>query len=223
MKKQILLYFFSLLSAVGFAQNASDKVSFGLQAGYANYGMQGDAVSNLKSLIDYADGMVTTKNRNGFYAGVNASIPLGSGVSLVPAVQYTQKGYELNGELNIKGLEFLGANAKAQLQNDYIDIPVLLKADLGGFNVFAGPQVSYLASSKLRTTAGVLGINLLDKKLDASNQFNKWDAGVTAGLGYSFSNFNINASYDYGLSKVDANKSVKSYNRGFKLGVGIGF
>ncbi|MFZ1527928.1 MAG: porin family protein [Ferruginibacter sp.] len=223
MKKQILLFALSCMASFGFAQTTDSKISFGAQAGLASYSLKGDAVKSLNSLIDYADGMITTKSRTGFYAGGFANIPIGGQFSVEPGVYYTQKGYELNGDLNLKGLEFLGANASAKLQSEYIDIPVLLKADMGGLNIFAGPQVSYLVKSDLRITAGVLGINILNQKIDATSQFNRWDASVTGGVGYKFDNINLGASYDYGLGKVDANKSFKSYNRGFKIGVGISF
>lgn len=220
MKKQILLLAITTFSLSAFAQ----KASIGAEAGFASFGMRGDAVENLNGLLDFADGMVSTRNRTGFYAGVNASIPLGAGVSIQPGLHYTQKGYEMAGDFAVKGMEFLGANAKAKLQNDYIDIPVLIKADLGGFQVFAGPQFSYLASSKLRTTASVLGFSLLNETMDAKDQFNSWDMGLTGGLGYQFKNgFNVAASYNYGLSKVDANKNIAGYNNGFKIGVGINF
>ena len=159
------------------------------------------------------------------YAGAYATLPLGGNISLEPGLYYTEKGYEVKGELGLKGLEFLGANAKAQLQQQYIDIPVLLKADLGGgLQIFAGPQVSYLAKSNLKTTAGLLGFNLLNKTMDVTDQFNRWDMGVTGGVGFQFKNgLNLSAAYDYGLSKVDANKSVNGYNTAFKVGIGFRF
>jgi len=62
------------------------------------------------------------------------------------------------------------------------------------------------------------------EKRDATNQFNRWDAGLTGGIGYQFTNgLNIMASYDYGLMKMDANENVKAYNRGIKLGIGVNF
>ncbi|RYD80301.1 MAG: PorT family protein [Sphingobacteriales bacterium] len=220
MKKQILLLAITTLSLSAFAQ----KPTIGVEAGLASFGMRGDAVDNLNGLLDFADGMISTKNRTGFYAGINASIPLGAGVSIQPGLHYTQKGYEMVGDFAIKGMEFLGANAKAKLQNDYIDIPVLIKADLGGFQVFAGPQFSYLASSKLRTTASVLGFSLLNETMDAKDQFNSWDMGLTGGIGYQFKQgFSVSASYNHGLSKVDANNNVAGYNNGFKIGVGFNF
>jgi hypothetical protein len=130
----------------------------------------------------------------------------------------------MKGQLNLKGMDFLGANAKAQLQSQYVDMPVLLKANLGGLQLFAGPQFSYLAHADLKTTAGILGLNLLNSKLDATNQLNRWDAAVTGGIGYQFNNgINITASYDYGLSKTDANKNLNAYNNAIKIGLGINF
>ena len=102
--------------------------------------------------------------------------------------------------------------------------PFYWKVILAVSRFFAGPQISYLASANLKTTAGVLGINLLNKTMDATSQFNRWDAGVTGGIGYQFSNgLNISASYDYGLSKVDASRRVNAYNNAIKLGIGINF
>ncbi len=221
MKNKILLILFIGLSTYTFAQA---PVKPGIRAGLSSTTMRGDAVNNLSELLDFTNGMVKTSSRTGFYAGGYVNVPLDNTLSFEPGLYYTQKGYQLKGELNIKGLEFLGANAKAQLQSQYLDIPLLLKANVGGFQIFVGPQFSYLMKADLRTTAGVLGFSLLDKKLDATSQFNRWDAGVTGGIGFNLSkNINVTASYDYGSQKVDANKNVSAYNSGFKIGIGVGF
>ncbi|MEO7800692.1 MAG: porin family protein [Ginsengibacter sp.] len=220
MKNKILLLICILSTAISFAQK---QPTFGVRGGINSTSMRGDAVTNLDKLLNFTNGMVTTQSSTGFFGGGYVSIPLAGGLSVEPAVYYALKGYELRGALNIKGLDILNANAKAQLQSQYIDIPVLLKANVGGLQFFAGPQFSYLAKADLRTTAGVLGINLFRNSTDATSQFNRWDAALTGGLGYQFTNgINIMASYDYGLSKVDANKKLNSYNQGFKVGFGIG-
>src|SRR5688500_2493748 len=185
MKKHILLVFSIVVSTLTFAQV---NISGGIRAGISHAGMHGDAVKNLDKLLDFADGMITTGNRTGFFAGTYATIPVTDMISLEPALYYSQKGYELKGALNVKGMEFLNANAKAQLQSHYVDMPVLLKANISGLQLFAGPQVSYLLQADLRTTAGVLGFNLLNSKMDATQQFNRWDVGVTGGIGYQFAN-----------------------------------
>jgi len=219
MKNKILLVISVLISSASFAQTTP---SFGVKAGVLSSGFRGDAVDNFKNILNFTNGRITTKDYTGFFAGGYSNIPVSENFSIEPGIYYSLKGYELDGALNVKGLDFLGANAKAVLQSQYVDIPVLLKGNFGGFQIFAGPQISYLASANLKTTAGVLGINLLNKTMDATSQFNRWDAAVTGGIGYQFSNgMNISASYDYGLSRADANQSVNAYHNAIKLGIGI--
>jgi len=221
MKNKILLFFSLVISASSFAQT---KTSLGVRAGILSSGFRGNTVNSLNNLLDFSNGGITTVDHTGFFGGIYASVPVGGVISIEPGLYYSQKGYDINGALNLKGLDFLGANAKAKLQMQYIDIPVLLKANLGGLQLFAGPQFSYLSKADLHTTAGALGINVLNSSMDATNQFNRWDAGVTAGIGYQFSNgINLMASYDYGLSKIDANRNTSTYNRAIRLGLGISF
>jgi len=222
MKKQFLLALsVTLISTFGMAQ---ESTTFGVRAGVISSGMRGDAVNNLKNLMDFTNGMITTSNRTGFFAGGYATVPVTDILSVEPALYYSQKGYEMNGALSLKGVEFLGANAKARLEANYIDIPVVLKANLNGLQLFAGPQVSYLTAANLHTTAGVLGFNLLNSKVDASNQFSRVDVAATAGIGYKMPNgFNIVASYDYGLTKADASRNLSSYNHSLRLGIGMSF
>jgi hypothetical protein len=221
MRKKILLFCSLAFSTIIFAQTSP---SFGVRAGLSSAKMSGEAANNLNDLLDFTNGGVTTNSHTGFFGGGYVNIPLTSQLSVEPALYYTQKGYELRGELNVKGLDFLGANAKAKLTSSYIDLPILLKGNFSGFQVFAGPQISYLTKADLRTTAGLLGFNLLNKTMDATEQFNRWDAGITGGVGYQFANgLNITAAYDHGLSKADKNKNMEAYNRSFKLGLGISF
>lgn len=230
MKKQFALALSLLITTFSFAQSkkiqsqAPADISFGIKAGFASSGIRGDAANSLNNLLDLTSGMVTTKNVTGFYAGGFATIPITAGMYLEPGAYYSEKGYQMVGTLNIKGVS-LGANATAALKSTYIDIPVLLKADLGsGLQFFAGPQVSYLAKANLHSSAGLLGINLLSNDMDVTSSFNRWDVGVTGGVGFTLTKgININASYDYGLSKIDANQSSKAYNNGFKVGAAISF
>jgi hypothetical protein len=221
MKKQLLLSTFIFLSAFAMAQT---NPTIGIRAGLSDANIHGGAMTNLNSLLNLTNGMVTTSNRTGFFAGPYVSIPLSEKISVEPALYYTQKGAAIKGGLALKAINFLGVNAGAKLNAHYIDLPVLLKANLNGFQVFAGPQVSYLAQANLKTTAGLLGINLLHNNSNITNQFNRWDAGVSGGVGYQFANgVNFTASYDYGLSRIDANKSTNAYNRSFKIGIGFHF
>ncbi len=67
-----------------------------------------------------------------------------------------------------------------------------------------------------------MGINLLNKAMHATSQFNRWDAGITGGISYGFANgISLTASYDYGLFRADANQNVNAYNRTIKLGISV--
>ena len=221
MKRYFLLFASVALSVFAMAQS---KPSFGVKAGVSYAGLQGDAVNSLQNLIDFSNGAITTSSRPGIFGGGFVNIPLSQKFSIEPGVYYAQKGYELKGSLSLKSAEFLSAGAKAQLTTSYIDVPVVAKVNLSGLQIFAGPQVSYLADAKLRTTVGALGFNIVDNTMDAKPQFNQWDVALTAGVGYQFGNgVSISAAYDHGLSKVDNGQNFDSYNRAFKVGLGFTF
>lgn len=221
MKNIFLLTTSLCLSSIVFAQS---NVDFGIKAGLTSANMRGDAVKSLGSLVKQTNGIINSGSRTGFYAGGFVDIPLGTDLSIESGLYYTQKGYELKGNLDIKGIGFLGANASTQLQADYVDIPLLVKLKAGSFQAFVGPEVSYLTKATLHTTAGVLGIKLLNNDREVGSNFNKWDMGVTAGIGYAVTkNLAVQAAYDYGLARVDANRSASSYNQTIKLGIAIGF
>jgi len=202
----------------------AQKVTYGAGAGVTVSGMRGDAIKNMQQLLNFTNGIVATKMVAGFYSGGFANIPVGKNFSVEPGLYYSSKGYEISGTYAVKGIGLLSAQASTRLQSNYIDMPVLLKADFNGFQVFAGPQVSFLTNARLITRAGVLGFNLLNNKMDVTSQLNRWDAAVTAGAGYKFSNgIRLTASYERGLSKVNTGQNIQSYNQGIKVGAAMSF
>lgn len=221
MKKQILLIFSFVIATFAMAQQPP---VMGIRGGISSAGMRGAAVENLNSVLDYSKGMVATKNRTGMFIGTYTSLPVSETFSIEPAIYYSQKGYEMQGDLKFKVAEILGINTKVGLNSQYIDVPLVLKGNFNGFQVFAGPQISYLLNANMKAAAGVFGINLINKKIDVTEQFNRWDAGITGGIGYKFSNgFNITAAYDHGLSRADAGQNLNSYNHAVKVGIGVEF
>jgi hypothetical protein len=219
MKKKILLSFSLFLSIASFAQ-----IKYGVAAGVSSYSINGNAADNLKQVLSFTNGIVATRPVTGFYGGGYANIPLANNFSVEPGVYYSTKGYALTGAYTIKGIDILTADATAKLNSSYIEMPLLLKGNFNGLQIFAGPQLSYLTNASLNTSAGFAGINLINSKMDVTNQLNRLDIGVTGGMGYQFSNgLRITGSYERGLSKVDAGQNVKSYNQGFKIGAGISF
>jgi Outer membrane protein beta-barrel domain len=205
--------------------SANAQVKFGVQAGANIANWQGDALKSLNNVVDLTNGFIDTKSKTGFHIGGFASIPIADKFSFEPGVQYSQKGYAMKGDLKIDALKFLGANTSAKVEAHYIDIPFVVRAEVAkGLSIYAGPQISYLVKNNLHVNADVLGISLLNRRLDLTDNSNRMDIGIAGGVGYKFGNgLNINAGYDYGLSKLDKNSNFKAYNRVIKLSVGFTF
>jgi Outer membrane protein beta-barrel domain len=218
MKSKFILYTFSLL-AISVSSFAQIKPI--IKAGAINNTWKGEAKQTFISLIDQTNGIITEKDRIGFYAGAGVNIPLGSIVSVEPSLVYTQRGYAIEGNLTINQLKIEALNASATSQMHYIDLPVLLKVKpVGGLTIFAGPQVSYLVKNNLRADVSVLGFSVVNTNLTITNQFNKWDMGVTGGIGYEFAGgIGITAAYDRGFRRLDQNQRFKVFNEGIKAGL----
>ena len=219
MKKHLFSASLLFLSVAVMAQS---KISYGIRAGVTQATVQGDAVDNFKNILNFTNGAVATQNKTGVYGGVFVSIPLSETVSLEPGITYAQKGYELKGNIGIKGTDLIGG--RSQLNLGYVELPVLAKVNLGGLELFAGPQVAYLTNATLRTTAGLLGFNLINDRRDVKAEFNDLDVSLTGGIGYQFGNgFRVQAAYDHGLSRINAGQSMEAYNRAVKVGIGYRF
>lgn len=220
MKNILLPVIYLFLSISSFAQ----RVHYGVGAGVTSYNISGDATANLKQLLNFTNGIVSTGPVTGFYGGGYANISVANNLSVEPGLYYSTKGYAITGSYTIKGFDILSANAKAALHSSYIEMPLLLKANFKGLQIFAGPQLSYLTNANVTTSAGLAGINLYQGNMDITSQLNRWDAAIIAGVGYQFVNgIRLTAMYDRGLSNVDAAQNIKSYNQGFKVGAGISF
>lgn len=192
MKKIFLIL--SLATLLGVSAKAQSGIGIRGGASFFNFG--GDDVSE----NDYT-------NRAGFHAGIYASI-LGAGsISIEPGVYYSVKGTQ-NDDV---------ANTRAIL--DYVDVPVLLRLKFGeGFNVFGGPQVSFLTNSRFEGDFGGSTISL------DTDSVKDTDAGLVFGLGYNLpKGLNIQGSYDYGITPIFKNSDADVYNRGFKVSLGYTF
>ena len=220
MKNILLPVIVLLISTASFAQ----RIHYGVGAGVSSYSISGDAAANLDKVLNFTNGIVSTRPVTGFYGGGFVNIAVANNLSVEPGLYYSTKGYAITGSYTVKGFDILSANATAALHSSYIEMPLLLKVNFKALQVFAGPQLSYLTSAKVVTSAGVAGINLYQGNIDVTNQLNRWDAAITAGIGYQFTNgIRLTALYDRGLSKIDAAQNTKSYNQGFKVGAGISF
>lgn len=201
------------------------QVTYGIRSGVNYASWRGEDIQIIEDLVDKTDGYIVTKGRTGMHIGGYVNIPLSETFAFEPGLAYSKKGYSLKGDFQIPVLKYLGVNARAQVQSHYIDIPLVIKANVyKGLQVYAGPQVSYLVRSTLNAKLGVLGITIFNRGVGITERFNKVDMGLTGGVGYQFENgLNVQAGYDYGLSKLDKNDNYSAYNRVVKVSVGFSF
>jgi hypothetical protein len=133
----------------------------------------------------------------GFNAGVYATLPISDFIAIQPEILFTTKGAEL--EYNNA---FASGTGKFRL--NYIEVPLLVRVNVTkNFNIHAGGYASYLVSSKV---SGDGDFNF-DEELDADD-LNRFDAGLSAGVGVDFSPISIGLRYNYGLTTIGKERTV---------------
>lgn len=190
MKKLVVL--FALLATAFFAHAQTPMV--GLKGGL-----------NVSS-IDYS-GPASFSNRLGFNGGLFVNIPVGSNIVVQPEVVYSSQGarYSLDGA------------AEHNLALNYINIPVMLQANIGrGVYAEAGPQIGFLTSAKDQ-------VNNVETGFFTSQDFKKTDVAIGLGLGYRGNGgFGVNARYNLGLTDINNYGSNTLRNNALQVGLTIG-
>lgn len=173
-------------SSAPYNMDAREELKVGIKAGmnYSNvYSESGD---------DFvADG------KAGFAGGVFVSIPLNQLVGIQPELMYSQKGF--------KG-DVLGIDYKATF--NYLDLPVHLQIKpTENISILAGPQFSYLLSSKYEL-GSLSAVN--EKDLEDDN--NRATVGISAGVDFTLQNFLISARGSWDLSKMNKDNNTSDIN-----------
>jgi hypothetical protein len=215
---------FSIISVL-MMNSLHAQVTYGIRVGVNFAKWQGEDLQVIEDLLDKTNGYLVTKGKTVWHAGTYVNIPIGKIFSFEPGLGYSKKGYSIKGDFQIPVLKSLGLNVGAQVQSHYIDVPLVVKANLvKGLNIYVGPQVSYLVRSTLNAKLAVLGISIFNKGFGITERFNRVDLGLTGGIGYQFNNgLNLQAGYDYGLSPLDKNGNYQAYNRVIKVSAGFSF
>ncbi len=188
MKKISLL---TLLVMAGFVMQAQNA-SFGLKGGL-----------NLATWSN-SNPDITYSNRVGFHAGLFSQINVSPYFAVQPEVVYSSQGTKYN---DVAGREH-------NLQLNYINIPVMLQAKVGGgWYAQAGPQVGFLAGTKDK-------VNDVETGFFNSSDFKKTDVAVGFGLGYSSpSALGIDARYNLGLTDINVGGGNRLKNNVLQVGL----
>ncbi len=185
---------------------------------------RGDGLNILQSISSVTQtNLLTQQGYNSMYFGVSMEWPLGEHFSIEPGLQYSRTGASLQGNLAVKALSLLGISAGVKAVSDRLEMPVLAKAEVvKGLYVVAGPQANYAFDNTLKMHGSVMGINLINKKLDMNDAIEPFSASAVGGLQYQFNGgFQLQALYEYGLTRIAKNNSADIYQNSFRVGMGI--
>lgn len=162
----------------------------------AQFGIKGGV--NFSNL--YTEDVEDNNMLTSFNAGVYASLPITSFLSIQPEVLYSRKGAEL-----VYDNAFAEGTTKFQL--NYIEVPVLLKINLTeNLNIHAGPYFAYLIDAQVKNNSDG-GVFDFEESYD-NDDFNKFDMGLSGGIGFDFDSFGIGARYNYGLTNVGKERTI---------------
>lgn len=194
MKKLVLLAVV-LLSSVGvFAQREVGSINIQPKVGL-----------NIANMTD-ADG---ADARVGFVIGAEGEYQVTDLLSLTAGVIYSQQG--------CKGtLSYEGVNADETIKLDYINVPILANVYVAkGLAVKLGIQPGFKVNSEIELEAQGTSV---ETDFDGVKSL---DFSIPVGISYEYSNFQLDARYNWGLTKiaddVDSKNSVFQITLGYKF------
>ena len=179
--KKSLIYLSLVCIMVGMADMTSAQVQLAI-------GLKGGL--NFASLNTNSSVKANYGNRTGYHAGAYVMFKF-TKVAIQPEIIFSKQGQTFT------------FNQKDYNSNyDYINIPIMVKFYLaGGFNLQAGPQFGFLASSKgyLKDAAGNVSTGQ-----DLKNFVKSSDVSVGVGFGWDLPfGLNVGARYNIGLSDIN--------------------
>lgn len=170
------------------AQDNNVNTEFGVKGGF-----------NMSNLYGSGEDVDDNNVLYGFNAGVYATLPISDFIAIQPEVLFTTKGAELEYDNT-----FSAGTGNAKFKLNYIEVPLLVRVNITkNFNVHAGGYASYLVSSKV-TGNGDIDFN---EDID-TDDLNKFDAGIAAGVGVDFNPISIGLRYNYGLTTVGKERTI---------------
>lgn len=151
--------------------------------------------SSLNTTNDANAKMIT-----GINLGVFTKLPVSPMMAIQPELYVTTKGAAVS-------YNNLVVDGTANFHLNYIELPILLVINLSpNFNFHFGPYFSYLMSASAKNDSNV---NLFNFESNLKvNDFNRFDTGVSAGLGIDIGGISLGARYSLGLLKVGKERSI---------------
>jgi hypothetical protein len=205
------------LSLTALPAAAQSPISIGPMAGVSFYTFTGNDADIYGTDLgaNFSKG-----SRVGFIGGGFAEFEFGKVFAIEPQVLYVQKGAKYDVQLTDGS-----GSASATLKLDYIQVPLLFKAEYREAgrdyapSLFVGPAIAFKTSCKI--TASAAGQSASEDC--ATDTVNSTDFSLIFGLGFELSKFVLQARYDLGLTNVPQESGVDLKNGGFAITLGYGF
>ena len=134
----------------------------------------------------------------GMNIGVAGEVMMTDNFAIEPGIFYSMQGTKLK-----------EGGASIKFKNDYLNIPILFKGYVyEGFNLFAGPQIGFKVSSKLKASSSGTSVSTDI----ASDWFKTVDFSIAIGAGYqSPMGVMFSLSYNIGLTNVLDKDNIASF------------
>lgn len=214
MKKSFILAgSLALATVLGAQESRAQGVRVGVKAG-----------ANLSNLAGDVTNEDRFENKFGFVGGVMLNAPLIADgfLSIQPELLYSQKGFKNDGSSLFGTYKYEG-----RANYNYLDLPVLVKINAGGFFVEAGPQFNYLINRNDETRRYINGqqVAYTNAEYDLDN-VNRFEVGYAAGLGFQSKNgvildLRYNGSFtDFTKDGYQGNDLRNARNSLFQLSLG---
>jgi hypothetical protein len=205
---------------------AASHTSFGILIG-SNLSSISDADRGVRDVFGAA---FDTKQRVGLNAGVYASIPLVGALSLQPEAHYSQQGVTYESTIT-------GNTAKLGLKLDYVEVPVLLRLEVGNSASHLHPILLVGASGAFRvscSTSATSGSSTFSQQCSenttstTTDPIKKYDVAAIGGAGLSLSalgrSYALTVRYSRGLSNIStqSGSNISPKNSVLSLQLSIG-
>jgi hypothetical protein len=169
---------------------------------------------NLSNL--YVESVDDENTKPGFAVGVYFRKGISDQISIQPEINYSLKGSQINYD------GFFSGSGKYRYNLSYIEIPVLANIHVGeSLYLSAGPYVASLIAVKVKDVNGDGTVNNVEEY--DRDDFNTFDYGVAAGVGFDFTGGTAGVRYNYGLVDVAPNGNGLDNGKNSVLQFFIGF
>ncbi|WP_424044165.1 porin family protein [Prevotella denticola] len=168
---------------------------------------------NLQPKVGVSIANLTDNNssdaRVGLVAGVEGEYQASDIFSVSAGVLYS-----------MQGAKYDAFGAKSTEKLDYINVPIMANVYVvKGLAVKLGVQPGFKVNDKLDLRMPVLGGALVDLKAKAKSV----DFSIPVGISYEYNNFQVDARYNWGLTKVFDVDKLDQKNSVFQITLGYKF